>query len=95
MWMGTTLPHLHKTHPNPKAECSDDKQDNLQRNYYPQIPQYSPSYDIPDRFSQQLKLEREWNERMEQLNDKFNLYYYSCSESDSESESEHKYETLI
>ena len=46
-------------------------------------------------FSQQLKLEREWNEEMEQLNDKYNLDYYSSSESDSESESEHKYETLI
>ena len=83
------------TAPNPKVESSDDKQDNLQRNYYPQSPLYSPSYDIPDRFSQQLKLEREWNKRMEQLNDKYNLDYYSSSESDSESELEHKYETLI
>ena len=44
----------------PKAESSEDwngqRQDNLQRNYYPQSPQYSPAYDIPDRFSQQYKL---------------------------------------
>ena len=93
--MGTVMPHLHLIHPNPKAESSDGKQDNLQRNYYPQSPQCSPSYDILDRFSQQLKLEREWNERIEQLNDKYNLDYYSSSESESESESEHKYETLI
>ena len=58
-------------------------------------PQYSPSYEIPDRFSQQYKLENEWNARMEHLNDKYNLYYYSSSESGSESESKHKYETLI
>ena len=32
---------------------------------------------------------------MEQINDKYNLDYYSSSESDSESELEHKYETLI
>ena len=59
----------------------------------PQSPWYSPSYDIPDRFSQKYKLEKEWNERMEHLNDKYNLHYYSSSE--LESESEHKYETLI
>ena len=32
---------------------------------------------------------------MEHLNDKYNLDYYSSSESNSEPESEHKYETLI
>ena len=32
---------------------------------------------------------------MEHLNDKYNLDYYSSSESDLESESEHKYKTLI
>ena len=69
--------------------------DNQERNYYPQGPQCSPSYDIPDRFAQQLKLEREWNEKMECLNDKYNLDYYSSSVSDSEPELECKYETLI
>ena len=92
---GVHCPICIKSTPNPKAEGSDGKQDNLQRNYYPQSPQYSPSHHIPDRFSQQLKLEREWNERMEQFHDKDNLDYYSSSESDSESESEHEYETLI
>ena len=52
--------------------------------------------EVPDRFSQQYKLEKEWNERMEHLNDKCNLDYYSSSESNSESEyMEHKYETVI
>ena len=87
------------TKSTPKAEKTEDwngeQQDNQQRNYFPQSPRYSPAYDIPDRFSQQLKLQREWNEKMEQLNNKYNLDYYSNSDSDSESKSEHKYETLI
>ena len=87
------------TKSTPKAESTEDwndkRQYNQQRKYYPQSPRYSPAYDILDRFSQQLKLEREWNEKMEQLNKKYNLDYYSSSESNSESESEHKYETLI
>ena len=32
---------------------------------------------------------------MEQLNDKYNLDYYSSSEYGSETKAEHKYETLI
>ena len=51
----------------------------------PQSPRYSPAYDVSDRFSQQPKLEREWNEKMKQLNNKYNLDYYSSSESDAES----------
>ena len=74
-------PAAAKSTPNPKAESSEDwngeRQDNLQRSYYPQSPQYFPSYDIPDRFSQQYKLEKEWNERMKHLSDKYNLDYYS------------------
>ena len=84
--------------PNPKAESSEDcngkRQDQLQRNYYPQSPQYSPSYDITDRFSQHYKTE-DRKERLEFLNDKENLDYYSSSGSNSESELEHEYETLI
>ena len=81
-----------------KAQNTDwngERQDSQQRNNYPQSPRYSQAYDIPDRCAQQLKLEKEWNEKMESLNDKYNLDYNSSSESDSESESEHKYETLI
>ena len=96
---GPHCPLCTKSTPNQKAENTKDwngkRQDNQQRNYYPQSPIYPPAYDIPDMFSQQQKLEREWNEKMEWLNDKYNLDYYSSSEPDSESESEHKYETLI
>ena len=68
---------------------------NQQRNYYPKSPRYFPAYDIQYRFSQQLTLERKWNEQMGELKDKHNLDYYSSFESDSESGLEHKYETLI
>ena len=43
----------------------------------------------------------EWEERIKQLNKKYNQDYYSSSETDSDSEPEpdyryeHKYETLI
>ena len=36
-----------------------------QRNHYPQNPQHPQTYDIPDRFSQQIGLQKEWNEKME------------------------------
>ena len=72
-----------------------ERQENQQRNHCPQSPQHPKAYDIPDRFSQQIKLEKEWNEKMEHLNSKYNLDYYSNSESDSDFEQEHKYETLI
>ena len=59
------------------------------------------SFDIPDRYTKQIKLRREWEEKIEQLNEKYKLDYYSSSDSDSDSEPEpdyryeHKYETLI
>ena len=66
---GSHCPICMKSATNPKAGSSEDwkseRQDNLQRNYYPQSPWYSLSYDILDRFSHQYKLEKEWNERME------------------------------
>ena len=77
-----------------KEEGTEDwngkRQENQQRNHYPQSLQPPPAYDIPDRFSQQTKLEKEWNEKMEHLNEKYNLDYYSSSDSDSDFESEHK-----
>ena len=81
---GLHCPICMKTIPNQKVESTEDwnseGQDNQKRNYYPQGP---PS------------LEKEWNEQMEILKDKYNLDYYSSSESNSEPKSEHKYETLI
>ena len=84
---------MQKSIPNPKAESSKDwngeRQDQLQRNYYPPNPQYFPSYDITYRFSEHYKTEEGRMERSEFLNDKYNLGSYSSSESNSEYELEH------
>ena len=88
--------------PNLKTEDSEEedwngdrqkakKEDQLKSNYYPPSPQYSPSYDFPDGLSQHYKTEEERKERLEFLKDKYNLDYYS----DSDSDSKHEYETLV
>ena len=59
------------------------------------------SFDVPDRYAKQIKLQKESEERIKRLNKKYNLDYYSSSESDSDFYPEpdyrykHKYETLI
>ena len=88
MYMGTALPHLQKE--EGIEDWNSDQQECQQRNHYPQNPQHLQAYDIPDRFSQQIRLEKEWNENMEWLNKKYNLDYYSSCESNSDFEPEHK-----
>ena len=62
---------------------------------------WSRTFDVPDRYSNQLKLHREWEENMERLNDKYGLNCFSDYELDSESDEgeeyryKHKYEMLI
>ena len=94
---GLHCPICTKSTPNPMAESSEDwngsRQDQLERNCCHPRSHYSPSYNILDRLSQHYKTENDRKERMEFLNDKYNLDYYSSSDSDSESE--HKYETLV
>ena len=99
MYMG---PHCSICKKEEDAEdWNGDRQETecQQRNYYPQNLQHLQSYDIPDRYSQQINLQKEWNEKMEHLNEKYNLDYYSSSKSDSDFEfdfePEYKYETLI
>ena len=59
------------------------------------------TFEVPARYSDQIRLCREWVEKMERLNDKYGLDYFSDSELDSKSDEgedyryEHKYETLI
>ena len=81
---GPHCPICTKSTPFTRAESSEDwngkRQDQLQGNYYPQSPQYSPPYGIPDRFSEHYKTE-DWKERLIFLNDKYNLDYYSSSDS--------------
>ena len=68
-----------------------------------QNPQHTQtqSFDVPDRYAEQIHLRREWEEKMEKFNEKYGLDYFSDSELDSDSDEaknyryEHKYETLI
>ena len=65
----------------------------------PQNKQNSQSFDVPNRYAEQIKLRKEFEERIERLNEKYNLDYYSSSELDTNSEPdcryEYKYKTVI
>ena len=54
----------------------------------------SQTFDVPDRYSNQLRLCREWKEKMGRLNDKYGLDCFSDSKLDSESDEgeEYRYE---
>ena len=64
-------------------------------------PTQTPSFNVPDCYAEQIGPRREWEEKMEWLNKKYRLDYFSDSELDSESDEgenyryKHKYETLI
>ena len=68
---------------------------------YPQLQNSQQSFDVPDRYAKEIKLRREWEERIRCSNEKYKLDYYSGSESDTDSEPEpdyryeHEYMTLI
>ena len=89
--------------PNINAEDSEEdwngdrqgnrKENQFKKNYYSPRLQDSPSYDFPDRLSHHYKMEKDRNERLEFLDDKYNLHFYSDPNSDSSSN--HEYETLI
>ena len=94
MYMGAAL-LICKKEEEGTEDWNSDRLENQQRNHYPQNPQHPQTYDVPDRYSEQIRLQRAWNEKMVHLNEKTHLEYYSSSESDSDFEPEHKYETLI
>ena len=86
-----------------EKDWNGHRQKEQPRNQYPQNTQHPQSqniqhlqsFDVPDRYCEQIRLRREWEEKMECLNEKNNLDYYSSSDSDSNFEPEHKYEMLI
>ena len=51
-------------------DWNSDRQENQQSNHYPQNPQHPQTYDVPDRYSQQIMLQGERDEMMEHLNEK-------------------------
>ena len=58
-------------------------------------------FDIPDKYAEQIRLWREWEEKIDRLNKKYHLDCFSSSKLESESDEEdnykyeHKYKTLI
>ena len=70
-----------------------------------QNPQYTQDYQVPqnpqptqiqyfnvlDRYAKQMCLRREWEEKMEWLNEKYGLDYFSDSELDSQSDEGENY----
>ena len=83
----------------PQLQNVQQPQPQNAQNPQPQNIHNSQSFDVPDRYDEQTKLRKEWEERIERFNEKYSLDYYSSSESDIDSEPdyryEHKYETLI
>ena len=59
------------------------------------------SFNALDRYAKQIRLQKEWEEKNERLNKKYNFDYYYSLEPDSDSDQEldyrykHKYKTLI
>ena len=95
-----SAPHRTSWTLNHKAHSSQHRKNfqcpqaqNLQQ---PQNFQGSESFDTCDCYAEQICLRKAWDEKMEKLNDKYGLDYYSSFESASDwDEEELKYETLI
>ena len=92
---GLHCPICIKEEEEGKEDWNGDRQRDQPKNYHPQNAQNPQSYDVPDRYSEQIRLKIEWDEKIECLNDKYGLDCYSSLESNSDFELEHKYETLI
>ena len=63
-----------------------------QHTQHPQSQNYqnSQSFDIPYKYTEQIKLRKEWEERIERLNEKYNFDYYSSLESDSDPQPDYR-----
>ena len=102
-------PHIQSAQQTPQQSLQPQNSYNLQNLQQPQSQtqnvqhqQNNPkTFDVPGRYSNQIRLCREWEEKMEKLNRKYGLDYFADSELDSESDEgedyryEHIYETLI
>ena len=76
-------------------DWNGDRQIDQSKVHHPQNTQHPQSFDVPDRYSEQMRLRKEWDEKKECLNEKYGLDCFFSSESDSDLEPEYKYETLI
>ena len=93
-------PDVKQKYP-PQGQDTKQAQDPQHNKKLPQDQHSQISFDVPDPYAQHICLRREWEKKMEQLNDKYGLDCFSDSELDSESDEgeiykyQHKYETLI
>ena len=56
---GPHCPICKKEEEEGMEDLNGDRQESQQRNDYPQNPQHSKTYGIPDRYSQQIRLQQE------------------------------------
>ena len=78
----------------PKGQDTKQVQDSQHNKNYqlPQSHHSQISFNVPDQYAEQICLRKEWEKRMEQLNDKYRLDYFSDSELDSELDEEERYQ---
>ena len=57
----------------PQNEGNSDRQRDQSKIHHPQNTQHLQSFDVPDRYSEQIRLRKEWNKKMECLNEKYGL----------------------
>ena len=92
---GLHCPICIKEEEEGQEDWNGDRQRDQSKNHHPQNTQQLQTFDVPDRYSEQIRLRKEWDEKMECLNEKYGLDYYSSLESHSDFKLEHKYETPI
>ena len=61
-------------------DWNGDRQSGHPKNHHPQNAQHPQSYNVLDRYSEQIRLKREWDKKMEHLIEKYGLDYYSSLE---------------
>ena len=92
---GPHCPICKKEEEEGMEDWNGNRQRDHPRNHHPQNAQHLQTFDVPNRYAEQIRLRKEWDEKMEHLNEKYGLDCYSSSESDSDFEPEHKHETII
>ena len=77
-------------HPQSQGSQHAEKQ----KFQYPKLQNNQKSFDIPERYAEQIRLQTEWEEKIERLNEKYNLDCFSSSKLDPESDEEENYKLL-
>ena len=93
--LGPHCPICKKEEEDNTEDWNSNRQRDQPKNHHSQNTKHPQSFNVPDQYSEQIRLRREWDEKMESLNKKYGLDYSSSSESNSDFKPEHKYETLI